>query len=97
MINTYFICQIVNVHGEQHEASGRKSPGPLRSKGETERYSNAQSQQHGYICMSTTVDDLSYTPSQEEKTRDAEQVVATGRKSWKTLKGRGEAVWPPLL
>jgi transcriptional enhancer factor len=67
-----------------------------------ERYSSpstsdAQSQQHGYICMSTTVDELSYTPSQEEKTRDAEQVVATGRKSWKTLKGRGEAVWPPLL
>jgi hypothetical protein len=68
----------------------------------SERYSSpstsdAQSQQYGYICMSTTVDELSYTPSQEEKTRDAERVVATGRKSWKTLKGRGEAVWPPLL
>ena len=47
--------------------------------------------------MSTTVDELSYTPSQEEKTRDAEQIVATGRKSWKTLRGKGEAVWPPIL
>ncbi|KAF8813184.1 hypothetical protein BYT27DRAFT_7181660 [Phlegmacium glaucopus] len=55
------------------------------------------SQQHGFVCMSTTVDELSYTPSQEEKTRDAEQIVATGRKSWKTLRGKGEAVWPPLL
>lgn len=49
-----------------------------------------------YVCMST-VDDLSYTPSAEEKTRDAAQIVATGRRSWKTLRGRGEAVWPPLL
>ena len=45
----------------------------------------------------TTVDELSYTPPQEEKTRDAEQAVATGRKTWKALKGKGEAVWPPLL
>lgn len=45
----------------------------------------------------STVDDLSYTPSAEEKSRDAAQFVATGRRSWKTLKGKGEAVWPPLL
>ncbi|THV07230.1 hypothetical protein K435DRAFT_742211 [Dendrothele bispora CBS 962.96] len=45
----------------------------------------------------STVDDLSYTPSAEEKTRDAAQIVATGRRSWKTLKGKGEAVWPPHL
>ncbi|KAF5391586.1 hypothetical protein D9757_002527 [Collybiopsis confluens] len=50
----------------------------------------------GFICMST-VEDLSYTPSAEEKSRDAAQIVATGRRSWKTLKGRGEAVWPPQL
>ncbi|KAF9069000.1 hypothetical protein BDP27DRAFT_1421426 [Rhodocollybia butyracea] len=50
----------------------------------------------GFIAMST-VEDLSYTPSAEEKTRDAAQIVATGRRSWKTLKGRGEAVWPPHL
>jgi transcriptional enhancer factor len=47
--------------------------------------------------MSTTVDDLSYTPSAEERSRDAAQFVDTGRRSWKTLKGKGEAVWPPLL
>jgi TEA/ATTS domain len=49
-----------------------------------------------YVCMST-VDDLSYTPSAEERTRDAAQIAATGRRSWKTLKGKGEAVWPPHL
>ena len=98
MINcTYFISQILNVQGEQH---GRKSP--LRGKRGVERYSNlstsdAQSQQHGFICTSTTVDEFSYTPSQEEKSRDAEQVGATGRKSWRTLRGKREAVWPPLL
>ncbi|KAJ4494707.1 hypothetical protein C8J55DRAFT_103154 [Lentinula edodes] len=49
-----------------------------------------------YISMST-VEDLSYTPSVQERTRDAAQIMATGRRSWKTLKGRGEAVWPPHL
>lgn len=49
------------------------------------------------FVMSTTLDGFSYTPSEEEKSRDAAQVVATGRKSWKTLKGIGEAVWPPQL
>ncbi|PPQ67637.1 hypothetical protein CVT24_002858 [Panaeolus cyanescens] len=51
----------------------------------------------GFVCISTTVDDLSYTPSEEEKYRDAEQVSITGRRSWKTLKGKGEAVWPPIV
>lgn len=45
----------------------------------------------------STVDDLSYTPSIEERMRDAAQILATGRRSWKTLKGKGEAVWPPHL
>lgn len=57
----------------------------------------AHGQQEYSFVMATTVDDLSYTPSEEEKYRDAAQFVATGRKSWKTLKGKGEAVWPPLL
>jgi TEA/ATTS domain len=48
------------------------------------------------FCVST-VDGLSYTPSAEERSRDAAQIVATGRRSWKTLKGTGEAVWPPQL
>ena len=62
----------------------------------SERYRDRDSStltQHGF----TTVAELSYTPSQEEKTWDAELVVATGRKTWKTLRGRGEAVWPPIL
>lgn len=50
-----------------------------------------------YIFISTTVDDLAYTPSAEERSRDAAQFVATGRKWWKTLKKGGEAVWPPML
>ncbi|KAF5354529.1 hypothetical protein D9758_011242 [Tetrapyrgos nigripes] len=45
----------------------------------------------------STVDDLSYTPSTEEKSTDAAQIIATGRRTWKTLKGKREAVWPPHL
>jgi hypothetical protein len=90
----YFIRQILNVRGE-HGASGRESP--LKSKGEVERYAiPSTSDQHGFIDMSTSLDELSYPPSQEE-TRDAEHVVANGRKNWKTLRGKGETVWPPLL
>ncbi|KAF9004059.1 hypothetical protein BDQ17DRAFT_1541698 [Cyathus striatus] len=58
--------------------------------------SSSPPQQYGFICMST-VDDLSYTPSEQEKYRDEVQMAATGRRSWKTLKGKGEAVWPPVL
>ncbi|KAF8655058.1 hypothetical protein AX16_003259 [Volvariella volvacea WC 439] len=54
------------------------------------------SQHTGYICMST-VDDLSYTPSAEQHTRDVEQISITGRQSWKTVQGRAEAVWPPQV
>ena len=44
-----------------------------------------------------TVDDLSYTPSAEEVSRHAKQHIATGRRSWRMLKGKSEAVWPPNL
>ncbi|KAJ3714075.1 TEA/ATTS domain family-domain-containing protein [Lentinula raphanica] len=60
------------------------------------RSAKTQKPHADYVCMST-VEDLSYTPSAEEKNRDAAQIVATGRRSWKTLRGRGEAVWPPHL
>jgi hypothetical protein len=33
----------------------------------------------------------------QKKTRDDAQIAATGRRSWKTLKGKSEAVWPPPL
>ena len=49
-----------------------------------------------FITLST-VDDLSYTPSEEQKSRDRAQIQATGRRSWKTLKGKAEAVWSPEL
>ena len=40
---------------------------------------------------------LTYNPSKKEQARDAAQNVATGRKRWKTLRDRAEAVWPPEL
>jgi len=52
---------------------------------------------HSSKFISTTVDDLAYTPSAEETARDAAGFVATGRKGWKTLKKGGEAVWSPSL
>jgi hypothetical protein len=45
----------------------------------------------------STIEELSYTPTMEERYRDAAQVATTGRTNWKTLRGRGEAVWPPHL
>ncbi|EAU83076.1 hypothetical protein CC1G_11160 [Coprinopsis cinerea okayama7 len=57
---------------------------------------SAKGQQITFIAMST-VDDLSYSPSEGQKNRDAAQIAATGRRSWKTLKGKPEAVWPPAL
>ncbi|KDR70803.1 hypothetical protein GALMADRAFT_144297 [Galerina marginata CBS 339.88] len=47
--------------------------------------------------MLTTVEGLSYTPSEEEIQRDASKWVFTGRKGWKTAKGTAEAIWPPKL
>lgn len=49
-----------------------------------------------YLLSASTVDDLSYSPTEEERARDENQLIATGRRSWKTLKDKdGEAVWPP--
>lgn len=45
----------------------------------------------------TAVDDLSYPLACDDRTRDAVNTIVSGRKSWKTLKGKGEAVWPPYL
>ncbi|KAF6745009.1 TEA/ATTS domain family-domain-containing protein, partial [Ephemerocybe angulata] len=44
-----------------------------------------------------TIEDLSYTPSEAQKSRDLAYIKATGRRSWKTLKGKAEAVWGPEL
>ncbi|KAJ2920874.1 hypothetical protein H1R20_g16222, partial [Candolleomyces eurysporus] len=64
------------------------SDSPASSKG--------QPSPAAYITLST-VDGLSYTPSAEQKSRDLAQIKATGRRSWKTLKGKAEAVWSPEL
>ncbi|KAI0060561.1 hypothetical protein BV25DRAFT_1807302 [Artomyces pyxidatus] len=45
----------------------------------------------------SAVDDLSYPLACDDRTRDAVNTIVSGRKSWKTLKGKGEAVWPPYL
>ncbi|KAH6913378.1 hypothetical protein BKA70DRAFT_1421656 [Coprinopsis sp. MPI-PUGE-AT-0042] len=43
----------------------------------------------------TVVNDLPCSASESQ--RDAAQVVATGSRSWKTLKGMSEAIWPLAL
>lgn len=43
-------------------------------------------------------DSISCNPTSDEERRNAIQAIIAGRKSWKTMKGRGgEAVWPPEL
>jgi hypothetical protein len=49
-----------------------------------------------FVRMSA-VDDLSYPLACDDRTKDAVNTIVSGRKSWKTLKGKGEAVWPPYL
>lgn len=39
----------------------------------------------------------SYSPSYSTGTSDAVQSIVTSRKCWKTIKGKGEVVWPPQL
>lgn len=50
-----------------------------------------------FTTTMSTIEDLSYTPSEHQKSRDLAQIKATGRRSWKTLKGKAEAVWGPEL
>lgn len=50
-----------------------------------------------HVRISST-DDLSYSVSASSPdTTDAIQTIVTGRKCWKTIKGKGEVVWPPSL
>ena len=50
------------------------------------------SSQHSYVST-LAVDDLLYSPSDVEKARDDAHLVAAGRRNWKTLRGKREAVW----
>ncbi|EKM53560.1 uncharacterized protein PHACADRAFT_259985 [Phanerochaete carnosa HHB-10118-sp] len=47
----------------------------------------------------SSMDDFSstYSPSFSRGTNDAVQSIVTSRKCWKTIKGKGEVVWPPQL
>ncbi|KAE9402927.1 kinase-like protein [Gymnopus androsaceus JB14] len=49
--------------------------------------------------MRAWITEVSYDDSEslEEKTRDVVPIVATGRRTRNTLKGKGEAIWPPYL
>jgi hypothetical protein len=49
------------------------------------------------LTQTMTVDDLSSTYTVEESKAVLHQKDATGRRCHKTLKGGGEAVWPPNL
>ncbi|KAF5341753.1 hypothetical protein D9611_001816 [Ephemerocybe angulata] len=62
---------------------------PIGPKGEGQELS--------FTTSMSTIEDLSYTPSEVQKSRDLAQIKATGRRSWKTLKGKAEAVWGPEL
>lgn len=46
---------------------------------------------------SASADGVDYPLAPDDRTRDAVHTIVSGRKSWKTLKGKGEAVWPPYL
>lgn len=50
--------------------------------------------QHMHI---SSADDLSYSVSPSSGINDTIQTIVTGRKCWKTMKGKGEVVWPPYL
>ena len=73
------------------------SPGNWFPAVPTGASSAAEGQQMTFTTTLSTVEDLSYTPSEEQKSRDLAQIKATGRRSWKTLKGKAEAVWGPEL
>ena len=50
-----------------------------------------------HVRVSST-EDLSYNvPTGTGGTKDVIQTIVTGRKCWKTMKGKGEVVWPPHL
>ena len=57
---------------------------------------NRQFREHVRI---SSADDFSssYSPSYSSGTSDAVQSIVTSRKCWKTIKGKGEVVWPPYL
>ncbi|KAH9915512.1 uncharacterized protein B0H18DRAFT_959316 [Fomitopsis serialis] len=49
-----------------------------------------------HVRVSST-DELSYDPSSRGEINETIHTIVTGRKCWKTMKGKGEVVWPPFL
>ncbi|KAL4249143.1 TEC1 family protein [Abortiporus biennis] len=60
---------------------------------------SASSRQFAQHVRVSSTEDLSYTvpASGSGETNDVIQTIVTGRKCWKTIKGKGEVVWPPYL
>ncbi|KAF5326246.1 hypothetical protein D9611_000655 [Ephemerocybe angulata] len=56
-----------------------------------------EGQEATFTTSMSTIEDLSYAPSDAQKSRDRAHMKATGRRAWKTLKGKAEAVWGPKL
>lgn len=72
-------------------------PLPMSFNDDAGRFdSPSYDQDPGHMGLATA-SDFSYTPSSTEEFRDVAQVATTGRTNWKTLRGKGEAVWPPNL
>ncbi|KZT65414.1 hypothetical protein DAEQUDRAFT_528054 [Daedalea quercina L-15889] len=49
-----------------------------------------------HVRVSST-DELSYDASTRGEINETIHTIVTGRKCWKTMKGKGEVVWPPFL
>ncbi|TFY64959.1 hypothetical protein EVJ58_g2266 [Rhodofomes roseus] len=49
-----------------------------------------------HVRVSST-DELSYDASSRGEINETIHTIVTGRKCWKTMKGKGEVVWPPFL
>lgn len=49
-----------------------------------------------HVHVSST-EELSYTASGSSEMNETIHTIVTGRKCWKTMKGKGEVVWPPYL
>ncbi|EPQ55351.1 hypothetical protein GLOTRDRAFT_121513 [Gloeophyllum trabeum ATCC 11539] len=53
---------------------------------------------HARLSPATVVDvDVDVEPDSQELAQSALHAIVNGRKSWKTIRGKSEAVWPPYL
>ncbi|KZT04855.1 uncharacterized protein LAESUDRAFT_727724 [Laetiporus sulphureus 93-53] len=59
--------------------------------------SSPASRQFAQHVRVSSTDELSYASSAKGEINETIQTIVTGRKCWKTMKGKGEVVWPPYL